>query len=170
MVWSMTFQLRTSKRYFFPIPAIPFISWTRGSGILKRANIQGSNMGRKTAAQSKSNLSRYFASLFLFFTGVASFTQIRMRVLEKLIRFFLKVFWVSTWLDFVHVLCRFFPVCLSVIQHRLLIHVNTTVWVVECNKFETFLNKFCLQAIPQYTAYSWKSETENRPWVTNHSF
>ena len=69
------------------------------------------------------------------------------------------------FLSVVHVLCRFFPVCLSVIQHRLLIHVKPTVWVVECDKFETFLNKFCLQAIPQYIAYSWKSETENRPWL-----
>ena len=68
-------------------------------------------------------------------------------------------------LSVVHVLCRFFPVCLSVIQHRLLIHVKPTVWVVECNKFETFLNKFCLQAILQYIAYLWKSETENRPWL-----
>ena len=46
----------------------------------------------------------------------------RMCVLEKLVRFFLKVFGVSTWLDFV--LCTFFPVCLSAIQHRFLIHVK----------------------------------------------
>ena len=69
------------------------------------------------------------------------------------------------FLSVVHVLRRFFPVCLSVIQHRLLIHVKPTVWVVECDKFETFLNKFCLQAISQYIAYSWKSEHENRPWL-----
>ena len=36
---------------------------------------------------------------------------------------------------------------------------------MKCDKFETPLNKFCLQAIPQYTVYSWKSETETRPWL-----
>ena len=89
----------------------------------------------------------------------------RMCVLEKLGRFFLKVFGVSTWLDFV--LCTFFPVCLSAIQHRFLIHLkhNSLSSNKLCNKFETFLIKFCFQAIPQYIAYSWKSETKNRPWM-----
>ena len=39
-------------------------------------------------------------------------------------KIFLKVFWVSTWLDFVNVLCRFFRFCLSAIQHRFLIHLK----------------------------------------------
>ena len=42
------------------------------------------------------------------------------------------------WLDLV--LCRFAPVCrsLAVIPHRLYTK-ETAVWVVECDKFETFL-------------------------------
>ena len=41
-----------------------------------------------------------------------------------------------SWLDLV--LCRFVPVCLAVITHRFYAN-NTTVWVVEWDKFETIL-------------------------------
>ena len=54
-------------------------------------------------------------------------------VLEKLVGF------VASWLDFV--LCIFIAVCLVVIRHRFYTK-NTTLWVVECDKFETYLFAF----------------------------
>ena len=36
------------------------------------------------------------------------------------------------------VLCRFVPVCLAVLPHRFY-NKNTAVWVVECDRFKTFL-------------------------------
>ena len=46
-----------------------------------------------------------------------------------------------SWLDLV--LCTFFPVSLTVFPHRFYMK-NTIVWVVECDKFETFLKCLAL--------------------------
>ena len=61
------------------------------------------------------------------------------------------------------VLSRFVLVCLAVISHRFYTY-NTTVWVVECDKFETFFK--CLPSGDPTIHCVFKKKTEkNRPWL-----